>query len=224
MLQEKGIRFRVLHLSDEFGTDCIDFYTFSCCEAVVRNYWREDVPSGAHILTIPLGYHHTGIRVGAGCVGKAFELREWVWSFQGTGWFDRQAQLEILKPLRPYHCLILPEWNHPGQLGAKEYGALLGESKFVPILRGNNCETFRFYEALELGAIPIVISDEKEKDRPYYQWVRDTFHMAIFTREEALAAMKGLLRANGAVYQCELGDTWSRVKQELREKVRRLNH
>lgn len=215
MLQERGIRFKVLHLSDEFGQDGVDFYTFSCCKAVVRNYWRNDVPSAAHILTIPLGYHHRADS------SKPFGERTWMWSFHGTGWFDREAQLAALQGLTPRQCLILPDWNHPGQLGAKEYGAMLAESKFVPILRGNNCETFRFYEALEAGAIPIVISEEK--GGAYYQWVRDTFHIGIYTREEARDAMEQLQDSDGVMCQCEQGEQWSRFKQEVREKVRRLN-
>lgn len=218
MLQEKGIRYRVLHLSDEFRQDCIDFYTLPCCEAVVRNYWRTDVPDADHILTIPLGYHHHVESA------KTFDEREWVWSFHGTGWFDRQTQLMTLQDLTPHQCLILPDWNHPSQLGAAEYGSFLGQSKFVPILRGNNIETFRFYECLEAGCIPIVVYREGEKNDPFYQWVVDTLRIAIYSVEEAHDAMVALLKRNGGIYQCEVADTWSQMKQELQKKVRRLHH
>ena len=36
----------------------------------------------------------------------------------------------------------------------------MSNSKFCPILRGNNIETFRLYEALEVGTIPIYVRCE----------------------------------------------------------------
>jgi hypothetical protein len=34
---------------------------------------------------------------------------------------------------------------------------LLSDTKFIPCPRGNNVETFRFYESLECGCIPVFI-------------------------------------------------------------------
>jgi hypothetical protein len=40
------------------------------------------------------------------------------------------------------------------------------KSKFCPVLRGNNVETFRFYEALESGTLPVTtITDRVFLDR-----------------------------------------------------------
>jgi hypothetical protein len=51
-----------------------------------------------------------------------------------------------------------------------EYSRLLLQSRFVPVPRGNNCETFRLYEALEHGCIPLYV--RTEGDTSYWQWLR----------------------------------------------------
>ena len=49
----------------------------------------------------------------------------------------------------------------------KQYISILGNTKFCPILRGNNLETFRFYEALEAGCLPIT----NITDKSYLEWI-----------------------------------------------------
>lgn len=150
-LNNKNINFKVLHLSDEFSKDNIDFYTYSNCKAVIRNYWRADLPKLSHIVTIPLGYHYK-------CQSsKTFNDRQLIWSFHGTDWFNRRESLEKMYSLMPHHCHFTNTWNDPNQSNEGTYLGTLENSKFCPILRGNNIETFRLYEVLEIGTIPIYI-------------------------------------------------------------------
>ena len=160
ILNDRGIRFKVLHVSDEFATDVISFYALPLCKAVVRNYLR-DVPQLPHIHTIPLGYHHKY----EGAL-KPWDERELVWSFHGTDWFDRATQLRPLTEYVPFSCSLQPSWNHPTAIKEKKYLSLLGNSKFCPVLKGNNMETFRFYEALEAGSLPVAM----EKNA-YTEWI-----------------------------------------------------
>jgi GR25 family glycosyltransferase involved in LPS biosynthesis len=142
--------FNVLHLSDEFKSDCISFYTHPLCKAVIRNYTRADVPDLPHILTIPLGYHYRH----NGPVQPVWK-RKWLWSFHGTDWFDRSTQLAAFQSYVPHSCRLQPEWNHPTGTKEEEYMHILENSMFCPILKGNNVETFRLYEALEAGVLPL---------------------------------------------------------------------
>lgn len=151
ILNDKGINFKVLHLSDEFMTDNISFYTLPTCKGVIRNYWRNDVPNLPHIITIPLGYHHKGIN------SKSFIQRELIWSFHGTSWFDRTTHLENIISFVPHICHFTDQWNSPNMTGRDKYLSDLSNSKFCPIPKGNNIETFRLYEALEQGTIPIYV-------------------------------------------------------------------
>jgi GR25 family glycosyltransferase involved in LPS biosynthesis len=161
---EKGVSFRVLHLSDEFTSDDITFYTLPRCKAVVRNYIRADVPRMGHIVTIPLGYHHSSKEP-----PKAWKDRSLLWSFHGTDWFQRGEQLSKFSHLVPNSCRLLPSWNHSTMTSEQDYLRLLNESKFCPILKGNHNETFRLYETLEAGALPVTtITDPR-----YLSWVEE---------------------------------------------------
>ena len=51
----------------------------------------------------------------------------------------------------------------------EEYTSTLLDSVFIPCIGGQNAETFRFYEALECGCIPILINDEESKE--YYSYI-----------------------------------------------------
>lgn len=155
-LQDAHIPFHVLHLSDEFGHDPLFFYSLSMCKSVIRNYPRADIILGPHVHTIPLGYHHK-------YVGdkKTMRERELRWSFHGTDWFDRAKQLAEFTSFVPYRCNLQPHWNHPTKTRESVYLSQLGNSQFCPILKGQHAETFRFYEALEAGTLPVTtITDE----------------------------------------------------------------
>jgi hypothetical protein len=125
-------------------------YMNPLCKGVIRNYTRADVPELPHILTIPLGYHYRY----SGSV-KSMEDRKWTWSFHGTDWHDRSQQLAAFQTYHPYSCRLQPDWNHPSGTKEDEYLEALGNSQFCPILKGNNMETFRLYEALEAGTLPL---------------------------------------------------------------------
>jgi GR25 family glycosyltransferase involved in LPS biosynthesis len=163
-LEANRIPFKVIHLSDEFGTDDLSFYSFSMCTAVLRNYVREEVNPMKHVLTIPLGYHQQPTQV-----AKGFAERDLMWSFHGTDWFDRSTQLREFVPFTPYSCHLQPHWNHPTATKEKLYLSLLGNSKFCPVLKGQNPETFRLYEALEAGCLPVTTIT----DKVYLAWIEE---------------------------------------------------
>jgi GR25 family glycosyltransferase involved in LPS biosynthesis len=163
-LEANHIPFKVIHISDEFGTDDLSFYSHSMCTAVLRNYLREEVHGMKHVLTIPLGYHQQPTQT-----HKTFEERDLVWSFHGTDWFDRSIQLREFVSFTPYSCHLQPHWNHPTATKEKLYLSFLGNSKFCPVLKGQNPETFRLYEALEAGCLPVTtITDTK-----YVTWIEE---------------------------------------------------
>ena len=57
--------------------------------------------------------------------------------------------------IKPNFVKYFPDWNNKEQLSEKEYIDLLLDSIFCPCPGGNNIETYRFYEALECGCIPV---------------------------------------------------------------------
>ena len=206
-----NITFKVLHLSDEFGKDTIDFYNLPNCKGVIRNYVRSDTPESPHIITVPLGYHHKGANT------KTFSDRKLVWSFHGNSWFNRKSQLENIYSITPHNCFFINEWNAPNMTKQDQYLSVLGNSKFCPILRGNNIETFRLYEALEAGTIPLYV--RQLGDDAY--WALHSSKLGLLELETWKAATMVIQTFlnypdEGEKYRIKIYDAWQRWKSEIK--------
>jgi len=165
----QGAKFLVLHLSDELGEDPIDMYELDGCVKVMRMYLR-DTPCAEKVLTIPLGYHWTlaeGSKVPMTHTPH-LPFREHVWSFHGTDWKGRK---ELLAPLTeiPHVAEFYEGWNSATALKGDAYISMLLNTVFVPCPDGVNPETFRFYEALECGCVPLVVRTEANTE--WIDWV-----------------------------------------------------
>ena len=204
-LEANRIPFKVIHISDEFGTDDLSFYSFSMCTAVLRNYLREEVQSMKHVLTIPLGYHQQPTQK-----HKTFEERDLVWSFHGTDWFDRSIQLREFVSFTPYSCHLQPHWNHPTATKEKLYLSLLGNSKFCPVLKGQNPETFRLYEALEAGCLPVTTIT----DTVYVAWIEK--HLGLSSLYDWTHPSIALSSTITEETRLEVGRRWNTWKQSIK--------
>jgi GR25 family glycosyltransferase involved in LPS biosynthesis len=212
--------FKVLHLSDEFseaGRDDIQFYNNPKCTTVIRNYWRRDITNGAHIITIPLGYHHKGGNM------RSFAERRLVWSFHGNSWYNRKEDLKSLEVFVPNTCHFVDEWNAPNMTTESKYLADLEKSKFCPIPRGNNAETFRLYEALETGTIPIYV--RQNGDELFWEQLRT--HLEMVELESWAAAVSFMQRLLDNVdeaeqYRIKLHRGWMKWKGEVKDMCAQL--
>ena len=210
---QNNIDFRVLHLSDEFGKDNIEFYNYSNCKAVIRNYLRGDCPNLKHIITIPLGFHYKGNN------NKLFSERELIWSFHGTNWFNRKLDLALLDSLLPHKCHFTNEWNSPEMTVKETYLSDLENSKFCPVPRGNNLETFRLYEALECGTIPIYVHNMG--DDTFWELISSKLNLIYLDSwEKASEFIKVLLDrpADAEKYRIKLVENWNNWKKEIKIK------
>lgn len=196
--------FHILHLSDEFGTDDITCYNLSMCTKVVRNYLRPI--DNKKVTVIPLGYHHKSDSV------KPIQDRKLVWSFHGTDWFDRGMLLKQFIDYTPHHCRLQPQWNDPGQTKQTAYLQDLGNSKFCPVLRGNHAETFRLYEALEAGTLPIAMEANE-----YTRWIDKHLRLSELYDWTNPNTM-GLLI--GEEVQKEVVKRWGQWKEKVMDSIR----
>ena len=222
-LKSQNINFKVLHLSDEFSKDDIGFYTYKNCKAVIRNYVRNDIRNDIrdvklpHIMTIPLGFHHKADK------NPIFEDRAIVWSFHGTNWFNRKELLEPLCILTPYHCHFTDTWNDPKQTSENAYLGRLSNSKFCPILRGNNIETFRLYEALEAGTIPIYVRNKD--DNEFWSLISNKLELnEIDSWEKANDFIKYLSSDSSLAetYRLKLVRNWNSWKDEIKSFIQKI--
>jgi len=204
-LQKARTSFRILHLSDELDMDSLDLYHNSCCTQVIRNYVRPDLAN--RVQVIPLGFATPPLTRPI----PAWSSRPLVWSFHGTAWFHREAQLKPLLAVKPHSLHLTPGWKHPSATSPADWQALLLESKFVPVPRGNHYETFRLYEALEHGAIPLYV--RTEGDDVYWNWL--TGHLNLEELKDWSEVPAFMARMSSS-YPTKLFEQWAAWKEECR--------
>ena len=145
--------FTLLHLSDEGGADPIDIYDWQSCKGVVRNYLRKGL-SSPKVVTIPLGYHWRPCPT-----NQSRSPKDLLWSFIGAEYGRRKEKLQAFKGMEPSKCVFLEGWNSPEKRSKEEVVEAIQRSLCVPCPGGVNYETFRIYEALEAGAVPMLIEE-----------------------------------------------------------------
>jgi hypothetical protein len=136
-------------------------------------------------------------------------------------WFNRKEHLDNLQNLVPHSCHFVTEWDSPNMTKKDKYISDLSKSKFCPILRGNNVETFRLYEALEVGCIPIYIRQEGDE----LFWKMISLNLGIIERKnwsEAITFMTELLNnpERAETYRNMLHKNWKLWKHTIKNLLR----
>ncbi len=140
----------LIHLGDEYYRATPDDY--EAFDYVVRMF-PFDAIMGEGVFPLSLGLSE---KMGAGALLPASE-REHAWMFAGDWKSDRGAMAKQFNKV-PNGYLSLPKSFH-GERGVSREAFLenMANAVFAPCPAGNVCvETGRPYEALELGAIPIL--------------------------------------------------------------------
>ena len=215
-----GLTYYVLHMSDEFSEDRIDFYDLSRCKGVVRNYLRDDLPS--KVAVIPLGFHWAIPDGQPDIHTPRPPFRELLWSFVGTEWAGRREKLAHLEKVPGEHKLVyMDDWNSPKMLGREENLAILLNSWCVACPAGNNGETFRFYEALEAGAVPIVVQEDGME--MFFKMIGPQIPIMLANSWEHAGQIIFTLKANPEVYEqyrTQLLNAWEVCKANSKKAVR----
>jgi hypothetical protein len=225
---ELGASFYVLHLSDEAPQaelrDPIDFYDLSGCKGVLRFYQREDLKSikNPNVKVIPLGYHWTLQGGSQDCLIKTPRLpfRETAWTFLGTGWAGRQELLAPLGVVEPHRAKFFGSWNDSAAFGQEEYIAAMLDSIFVPCPDGVNPETFRFYEALECGCVPLVV--RTAENGLWLDWVAEhipVLQMSSWVEAAGIAQVLLADKRKLEAYRNNILQAWIAWREELKKEV-----
>lgn len=205
-----GVPFRVLHLSDEHASDPIHWYSYSACKEVYRIYGRSDIPCPEKIIQLPLGPCRTLVE------GTPLHTKELAWSFFGTGWKNRKADLAPLMGIGPHEVNFFESWMNPEQLSPADYSSMCAKSHFMPCPGGQNQETFRFYESLEHGSIPLYIKSQGTD--LFYDYVTKHLPLIILDSwENAKKAMLELVRepTEYNAYRKSILLAWAAWKKQL---------
>jgi len=225
---DAGAKFKILHLSDELPVqrDSLVSYTFPGCIRVLRTYIRDDFPAGteAKIQVIPLGYRWTPIPSTVTPMTRTPQtpFREYHWCFYGTDWNGRSAQMKpLLDSNLQRSCKFNAGWNDPNAVPKDAYLYGMLNSIFVPCPSGMNPETFRMYEALECGCIPIVL--KTAENEVWFNWVSGHIPLLnIKTWEEAVRLMTTLLVKPETleIYRAQILKGWVTWKEQLKHQGR----
>ena len=204
----------LLHLSDETYEGGYDVYRNF--RGVFRNYWSS-IFNPLRVMQLPLGYTSGFIHEES---KSEIDRRMYVWSFLGhDGKSTRPDMLEALRTLQP-NFVHTTEQNRQKHLSKSEYQRILRDSIFVPCSMGNiNLESFRVYEALECGAIPIL---EKRPGLDYFARLLDAHPLPTFGNWRQAASFIASIRddRNALVnLQKQCVDWWAAYKQRLRERI-----
>jgi hypothetical protein len=210
----------LLHASDEWYAG--DYREYRHFDRVIRNH-RTWLVRGPGICSIPVGYPN-GL-AGPDRLTPANE-RKYLWSFKGEVKASRIEMVEALRGVEP--CFVRDSKDGPW-LTADEYRALLLDSVFLPCPMGNVvAETWRLYEALEFGCIPIV------EKRLFIDYYRGLLGAEPFLRvgkwREAGPLMRELVAAPDELLRLQRttvawwAETKERVKREVTAFMRGSSH
>jgi GR25 family glycosyltransferase involved in LPS biosynthesis len=217
-----GVKFSILHLSDEYCKDDVSFYDLSGCKKVVRFYKREGLSD--KVTTIPLGFHWTLNEGSQNVLMKTPRLpfRMLTWSFFGTDWNDRRKVITPLFDVSGANkTQFFKDWKDPDALDEKAYISNLLDTVFVPCPDGMNPETFRFYEALECGCVPLLV--RTDTNSLWVDWVTEHLQiLALQSWEEAAKFIRDLMINKNMLesYRTKLLTSWMAWRTKLKEEVR----
>jgi hypothetical protein len=104
------------------------------------------------------------------------------------------------------------------QLSAEKYSELCLSSIFMPCPAGQNVETFRFYEALEHGVIPIYI--RQGEDDLHFKFLAGHLPLIVIDSWDQVKEVIGMFLQKRNLldaYRSKLLEAWADWKVELKK-------
>jgi hypothetical protein len=148
---------------------------------------------------------------------KPASQRKFIWSFAGE---IRNTRIEMVKHFDRVPRGNLIDTNSSQPLSTSEYYELLRESVFAPCGMGNIItETWRVYEAIESGAIPLV---ERRMTLDYYGHLFVKHPIPTFSNwRDAATFAKGMMNDEKALdfFQRDITTWWKEYKNKLVDQI-----
>ncbi|MGJ4931213.1 hypothetical protein ACQR1I_34140 [Bradyrhizobium sp. HKCCYLS2038] len=207
----------LLHTSDEWFSGGYALYRHF--DTVIRNF-ATGLARHDGILTIPEGYAN-GTKASA-ALRPATERRH-VWSFTGEIKSSRAEMATAFARLTPH--FLTGTASIYGESGRKlskpEFDDVLENTVFSPCPMGNAIlETWRLYESLELGCIPLV---EKRWSLDYFTSLLGPHPIPSFGSWDAACRYAELMlrdRSSLLQKQAEIVGWWTAKKKAVRAEIR----
>ena len=199
----------LIHLGDEGGSKNLE-QVYGNFDYIWRTFCSSRYFENNKIKCIPLGYK-------SGVLDKKIEKRKYKWAFVGTPHkSSRHDLLFQFSEIKPFFSHKTEKFNAK-IISADEMAEVLSSTIFMPCPNGFvHPETYRLYEALECGCIPIVENTYKYYDRlfPGNPFIK------VNIWSEAKPILKGWDSGQIKKKQEECESWWKSYKTELQNLIK----
>lgn len=205
----------LIHLGDETGL-YEPSSIYKNCHYIWRTFCSNVYFDNKKVSCLPLGYKSGVI------FNKEVKEREYKWSFIGTPHkSSRHDLLFQLSNIKPSYFFKTKKFNND-ILAIKDMNKVLSSTEFLPCPNGFvHPETYRLYEALESGCIPIVENAFKYYDR----LLPNNPFLKVDMWSEAKIIIKGWTKDQIKMKQEECKIWWEKQKKKLQESFyHKINH
>jgi hypothetical protein len=160
LMIKNNFDFGVFLLSDEFLTDSCEYVEKPECKFIVRNYIHPQLYLNPKVLHIGLGFKQNFDKY---VIDNEFVERNLSWNFIGSiHGNSRNIAVNTFNQLNDGFVHTTKHFNSDDYLSTEKYCDILCRSWYTLCPQGHaNNETFRIFEALEAGSIPIVLNNSE---------------------------------------------------------------
>tara|TARA_B100000795_G_C22795951_1_gene439322 strand:- start:1228 stop:2085 length:858 start_codon:yes stop_codon:yes gene_type:complete len=151
-LSNKFSKIYLIHLGDEGASEDTNLI-YSLCSHVWRTFAIPKFYEMKNLTCIPIGYKSVVYKKNI-----ISPKKKYLWSFMGTvHGASRFDMINKHNEIKPNFIKLTSEFAAKDSLGPEEYYTELNDSIFTLVPNGYyHPETYRLYEALECGSIPII--------------------------------------------------------------------
>ena len=200
----------LIHLGDETGIYDSSLI-YNKFDFVWRGFYLNKYSNNNKVSCLPIGYKSGTFSK------KETDKRKYKWAFIGTAHkSSRHDLLFQLSDIEPYFSHKTKKFNEK-IIEVNEMSAILSSTEFIPSPNGFvHPETYRVYEALECGCIPIVENAYKYYDRLF----PDNPFIKVDKWIEAKHVIKEWNNAQIKQRREECSLWWNRYKNQLQEFIK----
>ena len=217
-LSNKVKKIYLIHLGDEGGSEKREL-VYSLCEHVWRTFCLSNFINKKNISCIPIGYKSSAPR-------KILKIneRKYTWNFMGTTHgSSRYDLLNKHKDLKPHFTNLTAEFAGKNSLSTSEYYDIMNKSIFTLVPHGYfHPETYRLYESLECGSIPIV----ENPHNFFFFFLLNNPIPKINNWEEFFDLIKNLIKKKDELNNLsnKINSWWITYKELLKKEFLRINN
>ena len=212
-----GSQICLIHLSDEHLRDEVSA-VYRWCALVYRNFLSSIYQECGSIKAFPLG---TKIGFALDAIPVTASARAFTWGFAGdVEKSTRREMFEHMSRVENGSLHFTSGFGASDALGVEQYQAFLSSCVFGPCPSGYvNLDSFRVYECLECGTIPIV---EMRASFDYFTDLLGPHPMpTIHSWRDAPELVDKMVREGDVdVIQAKCVAWWQAVKTRLKSKMR----